>query len=118
MTQYVKSFAYEQKMAKEKLNSKWWDQKTYMDRINNTPGLKELIGAPFLLRMFVAILPNLRSEKITVLALYRDFVAYSFDRQLKKQNAYQGEMQLYKVQDAKEYMEFACKLAAMMMQRD
>jgi len=111
----VKSFAYEQKMSKEQLDAKWWDPKTYMDRIDNTTGLKELIGAPFLLRMFVAILPNLRSEQITVLDIYRQFVAYSFDRQLKKQNAYQGEQQLYKVQHPAEYMDFACALAAMMM---
>jgi len=111
----VKSFAYEQKMSKEQLDAKWWDPATYMDKINGTPGLKELIGAPFLLRMFVAVMPSLRSEQITVLDIYRQFVAYSFDRQLKKQNAYQGEQQLYKVQHPDEYMEFACALAAMMM---
>ena len=102
-------------MEREKLDPKWEDPKTYMDRINNTPGLKDLIGAPFLLRMFVSILPNLKADNITVLDLYQEFVAYSFDRQLKKQNQYQGEQQLYKVQHASEYLEFACRLAARMM---
>ena len=55
---------------------KWCEPQTYLDKINNTKGLKELLGAPFLLRMFIAILPELNAEKLTLIDIYKSFITY------------------------------------------
>jgi len=47
--------------------------------------MKELLGAPFLLKMFVEALPLMKKDSIFgVLDIYEKFEEHSFDRELRK----------------------------------
>jgi len=47
--------------------------------------MKELLGAPFLLKMFVEALPLVKDDKnIGILDIYEKFEEHSFDRELRK----------------------------------
>ena len=47
--------------------------------------MKELLGAPFLLKMFVEALPLIQRESnFGVLDIYEKFEEHSFDRELRK----------------------------------
>ena len=47
--------------------------------------MKELLGAPFLLKMFVEALPLVKDDKnIGILDIYENFEEHSFDREIKK----------------------------------
>ena len=56
-----------------------------MEIINSSKNMKELLGAPFLLKMFVEALPLVKDNKnIGVLDIYEKFEEHSFDRELRK----------------------------------
>ena len=53
--------------------------------INSSKNMKELLGAPFLLKMFVEALPLVKDDKnIGILDIYENFEEHSFDRELRK----------------------------------
>ena len=65
--------------------------------------MKELLGAPFLLKMFVEALPLIQGEStFGILDIYEKFEEHSFDRELRKQTTYVNEMK-YIVKDIREY---------------
>ena len=65
--------------------------------------MKELLGAPFLLKMFVEALPLIKGEStFGVLDIYEKFEEHSFDRELRKQTTYVNEIK-YTVKNIKEY---------------
>ena len=65
--------------------------------------MKELLSTPFLLKMFVEVLPLTQEYlKISTLDIYEKFEDISFDRELRKQTTYVNEMK-YSIKDVKEY---------------
>ena len=65
--------------------------------------MKELLGSPFLLKMFVGALPLMEDgSHFKVLDIYDKFEEHSFDRELKKQTTNVNELK-YIVKDIKEY---------------
>ena len=65
--------------------------------------MKELLGAPFLLKMFVEALPLVKNgASIGILDIYEKFEEHSFDRELRKQITNINELK-YTVKDIKEY---------------
>ena len=65
--------------------------------------MKELLGAPFLLKMFVEALPLIKEDSnLGVLDIYEKFEEHSFDRELRKQVTYVNELK-YTVKDINEY---------------
>ena len=66
--------------------------------------MKELLGSPFLLKMFVEAMPLMKEEStFGVLDIYEKFEEHSFDRELKKQTTYVNEAK-YSVKYIKEYL--------------
>ena len=57
--QFVIGFIKIQQLDPE---DKWSKPETYLEKINSISGLKELIKTPFLLKMFVTILPSLNKD--------------------------------------------------------
>ena len=65
--------------------------------------MKELLSTPFLLKMFVEVLPLTQEYlKISTLDIYEKFEDISFDRELRKQTTYVNEMK-YTIKDIREY---------------
>ena len=68
-----------------KIDDKWVSPKPYLKIINSSQNMRELLGAPFLLKMFVEALPLVKDEKnIGILDIYEKFEEHSFDRELRK----------------------------------
>ena len=42
---------------KYKIDKKWTTSKPYLDVVNSSQNMKELVGSPFLLKMFVEAMP-------------------------------------------------------------
>ena len=86
-----------------------------MDVINSSPNMKELLGSPFLLKMFVEAMPFMDAgSAFGVLDIYVKFEEHSFDRELQKQATYVNEVK-YTVKDTKEYYIYALEAASKMM---
>ena len=65
--------------------------------------MKELLGAPFLLKMFVEALPLIKeNSNFSILDIYEKFEEHSFDREQRKQTTCVNDLK-YKVKDTKEY---------------
>ena len=68
-----------------KIDDKWASPEPYLEKINSSKNMKELLGAPFLLKMFVEALPLLGGDSnFGVLDIYDKFEEHSFDRELRK----------------------------------
>ena len=58
-----------------------------MEIINKSKNIRELLGTPFLLCMFVAVLPFMKQLNldIKILDIYKKFEENAFDREIRKQ---------------------------------
>ena len=87
----------------------------YLEIINSSLNMKELLGSPFLLKMFVEAMPFMKEDcTFGVLDIYIKFEEHSFDRELQKQATYVNEMK-YTVKDKKEYYKYALEVASRIM---
>ena len=102
-------------MEKYEIEKKWASHELYLDTINSSLNMKELLGSPFLLKMFVEAMPFMDAgSAFGVLDIYVKFEEHSFDRELQKQATYVNEMK-YTVKDTKEYLIYALEVASKMM---
>ena len=94
---YLEKFIQVNRGRFQEENQPYWDDwKEYKKRIENLPGLKELIETPFVLSILSEVLPeiskryeNLKTEersKLTLTDLYNTFVERWYDRQYNKLN--------------------------------
>ena len=91
-------------MEDYEINDKWTKPEPYLRVINSSISMKELLGAPFLLKMFVEALPLVKDDKsFGILDIYEKFEEHSFDRELRKQTTNVNETK-FTVKDVKEYL--------------
>ena len=75
-------FQYQQE--EYQIDAKWSSSEAYLEIINSSQNTKELLSAPFLLKMFVEAIPLINEKsKIEILDIYEKFEEHSFDRELR-----------------------------------
>ena len=85
------------------IDGKWATPEPYLEKINSSKTIKELLGSPFLLKMFVEALPLMKGDfDFGVLDIYEKFEEHSFDRELRKQTSYVNEIK-FTVKDIREF---------------
>ena len=94
------------------MEEQWYQPDIYINRIKQSKHLQELLGSPFLLKMFVETLPLINEQKnLGTLDIYDKFEQISHDRELAKQTLNIGESK-YTVKDVREFLLYSMEVAS------